>query len=101
MKYLLLWSGYVPGMKKAVIPALENKRGICGHYIGEKIYVPCAESIRAALPYKFRAAFDRSGGVLWFDKRGADYPASVTLCYAKSGRDMVTLYLQPLTKGHS
>ncbi len=93
--FLLLWSGHVPGMKKARIPAVEHN-GFCGVHRGGKLWIPDRDAIRAALPHKFRAAFDRDSKFMWYDNRGNDYPATVTLCYAKNGRAMVTLYLQPL-----
>lgn len=97
MEYLLLWSGDKKGMRKARIPAFES-RGIAGHWRNGKLWIPDAASIRAALPFRYRAAFDRACGVFWFDARGKDFPASMRL-ESSRGKPLVTLYLQPLTKG--
>lgn len=92
MKYLLLWSGDVAGMKKVAIPAIEN-RGIIGHYDGGQLVRPDLDSVRAALPYRLRAAFDRA--TIWYDKRQGDYPAVVQL-YRRRVASPIVIYLQPV-----
>jgi hypothetical protein len=94
MEYLLLWSGEARGMRKARIPAFESN-GLAGHWRDGKLWIPDAAAIRAALPFRYRAAFDRACGVFWFDKRGKDFPASMHLNSSR-GKWLVTLYLQPL-----
>lgn len=95
MEYLLLWSGIVRGMRKARIPAISS-RGITGHLAKGQLVTPCKDSIRAALPFRFRAAFDRDSSV-WFDKHKPDYPCRIHLTNRR-GKAMVTLYLQPLNE---
>ena len=94
MEYLLLWSGERRGMKKARIPAFESN-GIAGHWRDGKLWIPDAAAIRAAIPFRYRAAFDRSCGVFWFDARGKDFPATMRL-YSSRGKELVQLVLQPL-----
>ena len=93
MEYLLLWSGDVRGMKKARVDSTPST-GIIGHYDGRDIVKPNSAQVRAALPYRFRAAFDRANGY-WFDKNRNDAPAICDL-YSTRGKLLVKLYLQPL-----
>lgn len=89
MQYLLLWSGEKRGMRKARISAVES-RGLCGHWRNGALLVPCRDSIRAALPYRYRKSFDRAS--MWYQDRGP------TVCHLAStrGKSLVTIYLQPL-----
>lgn len=96
MKYLLLWSGDIRGMKKADIPATETQ-GISGHIGRYGLVVPCRDSIRAALPYRFRKALDRAGG-FWFDWSDDKSPAHMQLS-DRRGKYLTTLYLQPIREG--
>ena len=61
-----------------------------------EIYVPELSAVRAGLPYRWRKAFDRSGGTFWFPKSGKAWPAApyCTLRNAR-GRHLVTLYAIP------
>lgn len=93
MHYLLLWSGDVRGMRKAHIPAVEAP-GMTGHLGPHSLVVPDRAAIAAALPYRFRKAFDRAGG-FWFDKNRETSPAHVTL-RDRRGKYLTTLYLQPI-----
>ncbi|MBG6172697.1 hypothetical protein IWQ55_000276 [Labrenzia sp. EL_208] len=94
MKYLLLWSGDVKGMRKAEISAV--RADLSGH-LDEKgeIVRPCPEEVRAALPYRFRHAFGKSTGMFWFLEHKPDYPATLTV-RGYRGRELVRLVLQPL-----
>ena len=60
-----------------------------------KLWMPDSAAIRAALPFRYRAAFDRNCGVFWYDKRGTDYAATMHL-YSSRNKPLMTLYLQPL-----
>lgn len=93
MEYLLLWSGDKKGMRKARIPAIEA-RGISGHYRDGKFYRPDMTAIRAALPFRYRAAMDREPA-MWFDKHDDGKAATMRL-YSSRGKELVQLYLQPL-----
>lgn len=92
MQYLLLWSGEKRGMRKARIPAVASA-GLCGHWRNGVLFVPCRDSIRAALPYHYRKAFDRAA--IWYDKHDDSRPAVANLASAR-GVHLLTIYLQPL-----
>lgn len=102
MRYLLLWSGDVPGMYKARIPALPCK-GLL-HSIDEHgaAVVPCRDAIREALPRRLRPAFDRSQACQLsapgspFDARGRQRPLIYDLLNTRL-KCIARLYLQPLT----
>lgn len=99
MEYLLLWSGDVRGMKKARIPS-EPCRGYLFSVDETGAHVvPSRDAIRAALPQRLRAAFDRSQQS---QLRGAEPmrrqkqpPLTFALCRADHSW-ITTLYLQPL-----
>jgi len=60
------------------------------------VCVPSNPAVRAGLPYRWRKAFDRSGGTFWFPKSGKAWPAApyCTLRNAR-GRHLATLYAIP------
>lgn len=93
MEYILLWSGNIRGMKKTRIPATDAQ-GMGGHIGRHGLVIPDKQSLRLALPYRFRRACDRSGG-FWFDKFCDDSPAHMELT-DRRGRYLTTLYLQPI-----
>ena len=100
MQFLLLWSGDVKGMRKTRIDAIENTVGTVGHWRDGKLYLPDARQVRAALPYRFRASFDR--GVnwhglpqVWQDATNNDAPLTIRLLSSRL-KPLLTIYLQPL-----
>ena len=93
MEFLLLWSGNRRGMKKARIAGVES-RGIAGIWRNGKLYTPDRAAIRAALPFRYRAAMDRDP-CIWFDAHHDDRAATMHL-YSSRGKELVQLYLQPL-----
>jgi hypothetical protein len=102
MKFLLLWSGDVAGMKKAFIEPVENTAGVVGHWSGGKLYLPDPKEVRDALPIRFLKAWDRQCNwhglpQVWQDERHNDAPLVIRLGYANSRKIMLTIYLQPLT----
>lgn len=92
MEYLLLWSGELRGMKKARIPAVAHA-GLSGNWRDGICYNPSRDSIRAALPYRLRAAFDRAA--IWFDRHNDSKPCTAYLTSTR-GKQLATLYFQPL-----
>ncbi len=63
--------------------------GLVGYYGADgKPYGPDAAAIRALLPHRWRAAFDREPGGFWFS---ADAPAYRHL-YSSRGRHLTTVY---------
>lgn len=42
-------------------------------------YIPTAAAVRAGLPYRWRKAFDRSGGNFWFPQNKRDGAPFLTL----------------------
>lgn len=100
MQFLLLWSGDKRGMRKARIDAIENTVGTVGHWRGGKVYLPCPVQLREALPYRYRAAFDRDanwGGLpqVWEDATNNDAPLTIRLLSSRL-KPLLTIYLQPL-----
>jgi hypothetical protein len=95
MDYLLLWSGAVRGMRKARIPSTPAP-GMIGHIGPLGLVNPDPAAVRAALPYRFRKAFDRAGPYFWYDKYARVGPAVLRLS-DRRGKPLVTVYLQPLT----
>lgn len=99
MDFLLLWSGDVRGMNKAVIPSATCSGFL--HRIDEKgdAVVPDVGAIAEALPHRLRPAFERApmtevktiGGQC----RKCQSPLMFDLC--RIGGSWITrLYLQPL-----
>lgn len=103
MQFLLLWSGDKPGMRKAIIPAMENKIGTVGHWRDGKCYLPDAQSLQAAIPSRYRKAYDKAinwHGLpqVWCDATNNDAPLAIHL--NRSGKrykkHLITIYLQPM-----
>ena len=99
MDFLLLWSGDVRGMKKAIIPSVPCKGFL--HRIDEAgaAVVPDVDAIVEALPKRLKPAFERAGMTEVKDGRGAGVkpqgPLMFDLCRA-DGSWITRLYLQPL-----
>lgn len=103
MEFLLLWSGDVKGMKKARIAGFENKVSTLGSWQGGKLYLPDPAQLRNALPYRFMASYDRAinwHGLpqIWMDATNGKAPLTIRLQDSTLKRNLVTLYLQPLTE---
>jgi hypothetical protein len=60
------------------------------------VCVPSNPDIRDGLPYRWRKAFDRSGGTFWFPKSGKAWPAA-PYCILRNARGgwLATLYAIP------
>lgn len=93
MHYNLLWYGDIRGMKKARIAAITS-HGMTGHLENDKLYVPCPNETRDALPYRLRAAYERGVG-MWFDNNDDNLPCHMAL-NDRRGRYITTIYLQPI-----
>lgn len=93
MKYLMLWSGNVRGMKKQTIAA-QPAIGFLSDTDGNgNLVTPNAALVRAALPARLRKAFDRSSltrrhepgnSPFWYELRNV------------RGEWITNVYLQPL-----
>lgn len=103
MQFLLLWSGHKRDMRKATIPAIENKIGLVGHWRDGKVWLPDPEALQAAIPSRYRKAYDAAinwHGLpqTWCDERSNDAPLAIHL--NRSGKrykkHLITLYLQPI-----
>lgn len=92
--YTLCLSRHVPLFGKPSVRAKEQ--GLIGHYRDKKPYAPDPEAVREALPYRYRKAFDRSGGQFGFyaDPPGKEGPCTLTLRNARGGY-LNTLYAFP------
>lgn len=102
MQFLMLWSGEIRGARKTRILGKTSK-GLIGHRSGGSLWVPDPDQIRAALPARHRAAFDRQknwAGLpqLWADERNNDAPLTMRLSNYR-GKVMAIYYFQPMTKG--
>lgn len=64
--------------------------GMIGCYRDGKPYRPNNEAVRAALPYRYRRAFDRAHGAWWFNGDSAHVALR-----GYRGNYMVTLYANP------
>jgi len=64
--------------------------GVVGFYVDGKPYRPNNQEVRAALPFRYRKAFDRAHGAWWFNGNAAH----VALRSAR-GAHLVTLYANP------
>lgn len=80
-------------MRKAHIPA-EKASGMVGHLGPRGLVVPDRAAVAAALPYRFRKAFDRAGQ-FWFNRHRDSAPATMMLS-DRRGKYLTTLYLQPI-----
>ncbi len=106
MKFLMLWSGDKPGMRKGVVQGVDSK-GIVGYYRVGRCFVPDAAQVRDLLPKRYRKAFDAqccfdgvafgfSSSTVSHDNNG---PLVLRLQYARPrGYPMLQLYFQPLTE---
>ena len=93
MEYLLLWSGDIAGMKKVRIPAIKAM-GILSHADKDgNLVAPDRVAIRAALPYRLRAAFNRSNmGRMVHTRRDMPMMFEIRTTRVKW---LTQLYLQP------
>ena len=99
MQFLMMVNGFHNGIArnkmKAFIPAIET-RGIVGYWHNGKPYLPCKDSIRAALPKRWHKAFDRDG-VLWTRENAArQFETILTTITDKRGKYIATVYFQPM-----
>lgn len=67
---------------------------IVGSWHNGKPYRPNREQFRAALPYRWRAAFDREQA-FWHSKEGGAEQCKISLSDAR-GRYLATIYCQPV-----
>jgi len=100
MKFLLLWSGEVKGMKKTEIPAVENNIGTVGTWNAGKLYLPDGFKLRSAMPYRFLKAYDRQANwhnlpQIWVDATNNDAPLTFRLSNSR-GKIMLIGYCQPI-----
>lgn len=79
------------GFKGSRVPAVET--GLVGFYHGGKPWTPDRAAVRAALPYRWRPAFDRAGA-FWSDARDNRAPHYVALS-DRRGRPLTTVYANP------
>lgn len=93
MEYLVLASGDCKGFRKFRVTSKPHE-GVCGH-VGSMALD--TSGVREQLPYRWRKAWDRSGGNIRFDRRLPNLPAYVNLWNNKGGM-ITTIYFQPLTK---
>lgn len=95
MSYLLLWSGDIRGMKKARIAATPATGILSNRDESGALVSPDRDAIRVALPYRFRAAWDRVANTLTRDNRkGAPFFWTLR---DRRGRYLTTIYAQPLS----
>ena len=67
MYFTLLLSNHIAGFGKPRVPAIDTG-GMVGHYVDGKCLTPDGAAVRAALPYRYRKAFDRAGGRWRYNK---------------------------------
>ena len=81
MRYALHLSSHIESFGKPFIPAV--RANLCGH-LDERgeLVAPDMAAVRAALPYRYRAAFDRAG-CFWFNRRDGEKPAYLELRSAR------------------
>ena len=102
MKFLMLWSGDKPGMRKGIVQGVVSK-GIVGHYRDGKVYLPDANQVLDLLPKRYRKAFDEQihwQGLpqIWADARDNNAPLTIRLLYKNKRRfPMLILYFQPIS----
>ncbi len=75
------------GFKGCTAPATEA--GLVGFYDGGVPYHPNNEAVRAALPYRWRKAFDRADSAWWFNEAGTTATAKI---HTARGRYLTTRY---------
>lgn len=98
--YTVLHSGDARDCAKGPVRALPcTGAGYAAHYFeGHGLVEPDLEAVRACLPHRWRAAWDRHAGGMWFtaEEPGKD---SKRPCYRRltdsRGRYLTTIYLQP------
>lgn len=71
MLYNIEISRHVPSLGTPVVHAIPTP-GMVGDLNREtgELVIPDPEAVREALPYRWRKAFDRSGGRFWHDNAG-------------------------------
>lgn len=101
MEYLALINGTprnVPQMKFRV-PA-ETHAGLVGDWHAGKLYRPDNAALRAALPHRWRKAFDRSQ--LWHVENAARRSEGFRVpLHSARGRYLATVYLRPIAETES
>jgi hypothetical protein len=102
MQFLMFWSGEIRGARKTRISGRTSNMTL-GHWSKGFLFVPDPDQIRAALPARHRAAFDRQKNweglpQLWADERNNDAPLTMRLSNSR-GKIMAIYYFQPMTKG--
>jgi hypothetical protein len=85
--YNIFWSNG----RALKVPAV--KAVLAGHWRERELVTPSLPDTRAALPYRWRKAFDRAGS-FWFDARDQAAPATMTLRNRRGGY-LATLYAHP------
>lgn len=79
MKYVLHLSRDVPGFGKPGVASYPAP-AINGHLDENgELVVPHRAEVRAALPSRYRKAFDRDGGCFWYDKNNPEAACHLTL----------------------
>lgn len=96
LRFLLNWSGDPKGMNKTFI-ASTPATGMMGFLDNGQLVMPDFSAIKAALPKRLHASFDRAKSWWWMDKHCPAEPLKMTLLNCK-GHFITTLYLQPMTK---
>jgi hypothetical protein len=96
--YTVLHSGPARDCAKGPVRSVPHKGAGAAHYFeGHGLVEPDLSAVRECLPYRWRKAWDRRGGV-WYPRDAGEgdskKPAYVTLNRA-NGRELVVIYLQP------
>ena len=78
MYFTLLLSDHIASFGKPRVPAVDTG-GMVGHYVDGKCLTPDGAAVRAALPYRYRKAFDRAGGRWWYNKYADSAPGYLRL----------------------
>ena len=78
MYFTLHLSNSVAGFGKPRVPAIDTG-GMVGHYVDGKCLTPDGAAVRAALPYRYRKAFDRAGECFWFHAHDNSAPSYLRL----------------------
>ena len=90
MHFTLLLSNHIASFGKPRVPAVDTG-GMVGHYVDGKCLTPDAAAVRAALPYRYRKAFDRAGGCFWFNAHDNWAPSCLRLIGSR-GQWLNTVY---------
>ncbi len=75
------------GFKGRAVPAVHA--GLVGFYDAGIPYRPDNDAVRAALPYRWRKAFDRADSAWWFNEAGTTATAKI---HTARGRYLTTIY---------